>query len=70
MSLCPKCGRVYCDHTLEERGQTLEEMMREISPEEEEAWRTESADSSAKIRVAQEHMHDPVGEKQDQQSSS
>ena len=26
---CPICGRIYCDHTPDERGQTSEEMMRD-----------------------------------------
>lgn len=25
-AICPVCGRIYCDHTAEERGQTYEEM--------------------------------------------
>jgi hypothetical protein len=24
---CPICGRLYCDHTPDERGQTMEEML-------------------------------------------
>ncbi|MFA6256033.1 MAG: hypothetical protein WC606_02510 [Candidatus Absconditabacterales bacterium] len=24
---CPICGRIYCDHSADERGQTVEEMM-------------------------------------------
>lgn len=38
-SLCPTCGRMYCDHTPEERGQTPEEMMREPNEEEMEMFR-------------------------------
>ena len=34
MSLCPKCGRVYCDHTPTQRGQTYEEMMAPLTGEE------------------------------------
>ncbi len=60
MSLCPKCGRVYCDHTAEERGQTQEEMDRPLSPEEIKAWEEEPADSRKKIAVARRHAHDPV----------
>ncbi len=60
MSLCPICGRLYCDHTSAERGQTDDEMMRELSDEEMEAWSKESSDSSEKIRVAKKHVHDPV----------
>jgi hypothetical protein len=61
MSLCPVCGRYLCDHTPDERGQTYEEMVRPLSPEEEETWRTEPDDSPKKIEVARKHAHDPVG---------
>ncbi|MDD5627400.1 MAG: hypothetical protein PHW01_05340 [Patescibacteria group bacterium] len=60
MSLCPVCGRVQCDHTLEERGQTYAEMMRPLSEEEEEVWRKEPCGSPEGIRVANAHAHDPV----------
>jgi hypothetical protein len=60
MSLCPKCGRYLCDHTEEERGQTYEEMMRPLSPEEEMARQNEPADSPIKIKLAIQHAHDPV----------
>lgn len=60
MSLCTVCGRVMCDHLPEERGQSVEEMMRPLSPEEEEAWENEPADSTRKIEVAKKHAHDPV----------
>jgi len=36
MGLCPECGRLYCDHTPEERGETEEEMMKPLTPEEEQ----------------------------------
>ena len=60
MSLCPVCGRVMCDHTPEERGQTFEEMMRPLSPEEQETFDKEPSDSPEKIRVAKKHAHDPA----------
>lgn len=60
MSLCPVCGRVLCDHSEEERGQTTQEMMRPLSPEEEKAWREELDGSPRKIEVARRHAHDPV----------
>jgi hypothetical protein len=60
MSLCPICGGVYCDHTPKERGQTVEEMMRPLSSEEETTWRNELSDSPKKIEVAKRHAHDPV----------
>jgi len=59
-SLCPVCGRAMCDHTPEERGQTYEEMMRPLSPEEEEICRNEPSDSPRKIEMAKKHAHDPV----------
>jgi len=60
MSLCPVCGRVYCDHSPTERGQTYEEMMRPLSQEEEKAFRNEPSDSQKKIKVAKKHAHDTV----------
>lgn len=61
MSLCPVCGRVYCDHTPEQRGQTWEEILRPMTDEEEQAWRDEPADSPHKIAIGQKHAHDPIG---------
>jgi len=58
MSLCPKCGNYLCDHTLEERGQTYEEMIRNLSPEEEAAWRSDN--DAEKLKVARKHAHDPA----------
>ena len=29
---CPVCGRIYCDHTPSERGQTQDEMIADITP--------------------------------------
>ncbi len=60
MSLCPVCGRALCDHSPQERGQTVEEMMRPLSSEEEQVWQDEPADSPEKIKVAKKHAHDPV----------
>ena len=62
MSLCPICGRMYCDHTPAQRDQSAAQIpaMREPSPEEVETWRTEPSDSAVKIGVAQKHAHDPV----------
>lgn len=60
MSLCPVCGRVYCDHTPEQRGQTWEEILRPMTDEEEQAWRDEPADSPRKIAIGQKHAHDPI----------
>lgn len=60
MSLCTVCGRVYCDHEPDERGQTFDEMMRPLVPEEERACENERADSPVKIAIARKHAHDPV----------
>lgn len=59
MSLCTNCGRVYCDHTPAERGQTFKEMMRPLNAEEGAAFA--SHDGDLKMRVAEKHAHDPVG---------
>ena len=60
MSLCTVCGRIYCDHTPEQRGQTQEEVLRPLSKEEEEVWRNNPPDSPNKIAVAKKHAHDPA----------
>jgi predicted house-cleaning NTP pyrophosphatase (Maf/HAM1 superfamily) len=58
MSLCPVCGRVYCDHTASERGQTEKEMLRNLSAEEMRAlW---SGNPEQKLKIAKKHAHDPV----------
>lgn len=52
--LCPRCGRVYCDHSAEGRGETKEEfekdMKRKLTPEEEAAF--DAKDPLQKIVVA------------------
>jgi len=50
MSLCTVCGRMYCDHTITERGQTAAEMMAELTPEEQEAF--DSKDDNRKLVLA------------------
>jgi hypothetical protein len=40
-----------CDHTSIERGQTEDEMMAPLTPEEERVWETEPPDSPRKIEV-------------------
>lgn len=54
--LCTVCGRVYCDHTPAERGQTpeqfKEDMQRDLTPEEEAAW--QRSDTKTQIAAAQE----------------
>ena len=41
MSMCPLCGRVYCDHTSGERGQTPQETHRNLTKKELEIIRQE-----------------------------
>lgn len=60
MSLCPICCRVYCDHTLEERNQTNAEMMRPLTPEEEEIRRKEPEGSDVLINLARKNAHLPA----------
>ncbi|RJO59053.1 hypothetical protein C4546_04470 [Candidatus Parcubacteria bacterium] len=60
MSLCPVCGRAYCDHTPKERGQTEVEMTRPLTDEEQKVWEEEPDGSLKKIAVAKKHAHDPV----------
>lgn len=55
MSLCPKCGRCACGHTLEERGQTYKEVMRRLTSEELDV--LASGNEAEKIRLAQENAH-------------
>ncbi len=57
MSLCPECGRGMCDHTPEERGQSYEEMMRQMTPEEKEVWRDEPTYSKRKVAIARRNAH-------------
>ena len=46
---CPVCGRVYCDHTPEERGQTYEQMREDMRKDAERAQKqNESTDTSDK----------------------
>jgi len=49
MSLCTVCGRAMCDHTPTERGQTHEEMMRDLTLEELKAWEECPSDDPRKI---------------------
>lgn len=58
MSLCPICGRAYCDHTASERGQTEKEMLRNLSAEEMRA--LQLVDPNLKLRMAKKHAHDPT----------
>ena len=56
-SLCPVCGRIYCFHSLEERGQTEEERDRRFTEEEWLHWRVYSIGSPELIELAQRNRH-------------
>jgi hypothetical protein len=61
MSLCPECGRAFCDHTAQERGQTDAEMMRPLNDEESQAFSQIGIGSdTTKILVAQKNAHLPA----------
>lgn len=60
MSLCPCCGRVYCDHTPVERGQTSEEVGRHLTREELVVWRSEPDGSEKLQNLARKNAHLPV----------
>lgn len=57
MSLCTICGRMYCEHTPEERGQTVKEVDRPLTPEEEAVWRKELDGSQRLIETARLNAH-------------
>ncbi len=59
-SLCPICGRFYCDHTPAQRGQSYEEMMREPSDEEVKLWESVPNGDQRLIDLAQKNAHNPV----------
>ncbi len=59
-SLCPICGKRDCDHTHTDRGQTLGEEMRDLTPEEEILLQTEPEGSEKVIALAQKNAHLPV----------
>jgi len=67
MSLCPVCGRVMCDHTPTERGQTHEEMMRDLTLEEQKTWEECPSDDPRKIAVARKYHHHVLTEKDRQE---
>ena len=60
MSYCPVCGRINCHHTSEQRGQTAEEMNRELNDEEEDLYQQELDGSKAIIAMAKKNAHLPV----------
>ena len=60
-SLCTVCGRIFCDHTSSERGQSHDEMMRDLTDEEAEAWQRGPTGSRALIELAKRNAHLPTG---------
>lgn len=58
-SLCPLCARAMCDHTPEERDQSFEEMMRDLTPEELEAYRANQTGSPVMLALADRNRHLP-----------
>ena len=60
MSLCTVCGRYMCDHSPEERGQTVEEMMRPLNAEEKKAFNR--GDDAQKLALAKKNAHLPLEE--------
>ncbi|MCX6721838.1 MAG: hypothetical protein NTY04_01425 [Candidatus Staskawiczbacteria bacterium] len=56
-SMCPVCGRIKCTHTAEERDQTADEIMRDLTPEEEALRKKEPNGSGKLITVARKNAH-------------
>jgi len=56
-SLCPICGRSNCQHTRAERGQTLDEEMRDLTNEEKSLLGTEPEGSEKVIALAKKNAH-------------
>jgi len=53
-SLCPVCGRFYCDHTPAQRGQSHEEMM------EVKLWDSVLNGDPRLVEMGKKNAHDPV----------
>ncbi len=67
-SLCPVCGRIYCDHTPEQRGQTHEEMMRNPTEEERRMFEKNASLPSGQpdsIALAKKNAHLKLPDKKD-----
>jgi hypothetical protein len=48
---CPICGRIYCDHSADERGQSVEEMMNDaFTPVNTQEEGEKAEDKSEKIK--------------------
>lgn len=58
MSLCTVCGRAFCLHTPEERGQTPKEMVRPLNKEEVEAWENGGVDL-IELAIKNAHLFTP-----------
>jgi len=59
-AICPVCGRIYCDHTAEERGQTNEEMGQAPTRKELDFMNSTEGESGGikkVIKYAQENRH-------------
>jgi hypothetical protein len=57
MSLCPLCGRNNCQHSPEEKGQTLQEVLRPLTKEEEKFWMDRSEGDPETIMMARRNAH-------------
>lgn len=57
MSLCPVCGKNTCEHTPEERGQTIKEIFRPLTPEETMLWLSRDELDPENLKMAQENAH-------------
>lgn len=57
MSLCTVCGKILCGHTPKERGQTREEIARDLTSEEEELWEKEPTGSEKLKNLAKKNAH-------------
>ena len=60
MSFCPVCGCIKCGHTPKKRGQTPEEIARDLTDEEEDLYQQELDGSEAIIAMAKKNAHLPV----------
>ncbi|MDI6734540.1 MAG: hypothetical protein QMD50_03605 [Patescibacteria group bacterium] len=47
---CPKCGRIYCDHSAEERGETREQMLKNMQFDLEEGKKRMDKEQEAVVK--------------------
>jgi len=57
MSLCPVCGEIICNHTPEERDQTIYEMVRPLNAKEHNIFLDCPRGAKQLILLAQENAH-------------